>query len=292
MLPDAISVRHAIDMSEPANVDWANSELPDAWPDRMDLRRPSQLLAYVRRLFGARRRVELPAGLPGADRIPGYVCQEFHHLPNGFYSKRGAAGYAGWFDRLMLGSTIQARKRLAKELAGCSAALDAGCGAGALAGALRAVGVPDVWGVDPSPYLLQIAARRQVGVRFVQGIIERTEFADAQFDGVGVCFLLHELPSRVADAALDELRRILTSGGLLAIAEPSPAQLRVRKLPAFVRRNGVLGIYFWLLANWVHEPFVQTWHDRDVAGWLAGHGFTLLYDEPGMPIRFLCARAR
>lgn len=284
-LPDDAS-----DATDPIVVDWARIDLPDAWPDRVDLRMPSDVVRYVRRQFGARRRVELPPDMPGAADLPGYLRQEFHHLPNGFYSKRLTDAYARWFDRFMFGHTVRARRWIAERLAGCRATLDAGCGIGRLAGAMRASGIDDVWGLDPSPYLLQIAARRNPDVRFVQGVVERPAFSDARFDGVGACFLFHELPPHVADAALVELRRILARGGLLVIAEPSPVQLRVRTLAAFLGRWGVGGLYFWALGNWMHEPYVAGWHRRDVPTWLRAHSFTMVSDETGMPIRFIAAR--
>ena len=275
--------RGSDDAADPPVVDWANVALPDAWPDSLDLRIPSHAVRYVRRQLGVRRRVELPAGMPGARELPGYLRQEFHHLPNGFYSKRLAAAYARWFDRFMLGHTVRARRRIGGALSECRAALDAGCGSGALAAALRAAGVGDVWGIDPSPYLLQIAASRNPDVRFVQGVVERTPFPAGRFDGVGVCFLFHELPPPVADLALAELGRLLVPGGYLAIAEPSPLQFRLR-------RSGARGLYFALLAKWMHEPFVAAWHRRDVTSWLRANGFTLLSDEAGMPIRLIVAR--
>ena len=181
----------------------------------------------------------------------------------------------------MLGSTVEARTRLAAELADCRAVLDAGCGIGSLAGAMRAAGIPEVWGIEPSAYLLQLAAARHRGVRFAQGIVESTGFPSARFDGVGACFLFHELPPRAADASLDEIRRILVPGGRLVIAEPSPVQFRVRDWRALVRRSGRRGLYFFLLASWMHEPFVDGWHRRDVGAWLAEHGFRLVADEVG-----------
>ncbi len=276
-------------VGDPIAVDWGSVTLPDAWVDQLDFRRPAHVLAYVRGWVRRRRKVEIPPDLPGADRLPAYLRQEFHHLPNGVYSKRHADAYGRWFDRVMLGRAVQARNRLAAELAGCRAALDVGCGIGSLAGAMHAAGIPDVWGLDPSPYLLQIAAPRHPAVRFVQGLVERTDFPSARFEGVGACFLFHELPPRVADAALDEIRRILAPGGRLVIAEPSPVQFDIRDWRAWVKRSGRRGLYFSLLAKWVHEPFVHGWHRRDVASWLAAHGFALVADEHGMPIRFISA---
>lgn len=275
--------------SDPLALDWSTVELPDAWVDAIDLRVPANLLAYARSWLGPRRKVVLPEGLPGAERLPAYLRQEFHHLPNGVYSKRHADGYARWFDRLMLGRTVAARTRLAGELADARAALDVGCGTGGLAGAMVAAGIPEVWAIEPSPYLLQLAAARHPRVRFVQGIAEQTGFPSARFDGVGACFLFHELPPRAGDAALDEIRRILVPGGRLVIAEPSPLQFHRRDWRKLLRQSGRLGLYFFLVANWMHEPFVSAWHRRDVASWLAAHGFTLVADEVGMPIRFLRA---
>ncbi len=275
--------------SDPIAVDWGTVPLPDAWPDELDLRYPRHLVTYVRRWIGARRKVELPPGLPGVARLPAYVRQEFHHLPNGVYSKRHADAYARWFDRFMLGHTVRARARIAAELAACRATLDAGCGSGALAGAMVVAGVPDVWGLEPSPYLLQLAAQRHPRARFAQGVVEDTGLPSARFEGVGACFLFHELPPRAADASLDELRRVLVPGGRLVIAEPSPVQFRVRDWPALLRRSGRRGLYFAVMAKWMYEPFVLGWHRRDVAAWLESHGFRLLADEQGMPIRFISA---
>lgn len=73
------------------------------------------------------------------------------------------------------------------------------------------------------------------------------------------------------------------------IAEPSPVQFRVRHWRELLRRNGLLGLYFFLVANWMHEPFVQGWHRLDVRPWLDEHRFALVEDETGMPIRFITA---
>jgi ubiquinone/menaquinone biosynthesis C-methylase UbiE len=278
--------------ADPIVVDWAAIDLPDAWPDRAARRNPLAWSRLGRRVVGARRKVELPADMPGRERIPRYVLQEFHHLPNGFYSKAIVHGYVRGFDRLMFGEMQQARRRLAARLRGARAALDLGCGGGGLAGACDAAGIAETWGLDPSPYLLQIAARRHPRVRFVQGLAEDTGFPDARFDGVGACFLFHELPPRVADAALAEIHRILTPGGVLALAEPSPEQFRGRHPVPFLKRHGLRGLYFALVARWMHEPFVQGWHRRDVTASLAQHGFEVTEEEVGMPIRFVTARRR
>lgn len=278
--------------TDPPPIDWATTSLPDAWPDRLRLRRPGDLARFVQRLFGRRRPVEVPSALPGAEALPAYLRQEFHHLPNGNYSKRIVRGYARSFDLLMLGRSRHARRAIASRLASCRAVLDVGCGAGGLAGALVDAGVPEVWGLDASPYLLREAARKHPRVHLVQGLAERMRFADARFDGAGACFVFHELPPSVGDAALAELRRILAPGGLLVLVEPSPLQFHPRQLARFARTNGILGLYFWLLARLVYEPFAAAWHRRDVGAWLEAGGFDLCEDVAGVPLRLVTARRR
>jgi len=273
-------------------IDWRTIPLPDAWPDRLRLARPTHLLTLLRRLFGRRQHVEVPAALPGAATLPDYLRHEFHHLPNGNYSKRIVAGYVRSFDALMLGRARRARADIARRLAACGRVLDVGCGAGGLAGALVAAGIPEVWGIDPSPYVLREAARRHPDVRLVQGVVESNGFPSAHFDGAGACFVFHELPPAVGDTALAALRRILAPGAPLVFVEPSPLQFRPRELGRFARRHGVAGLYFWLLARAVYEPFAAAWHRRDVSAWLEAHGFSVREDVTGMPLRLVAAVRR
>ena len=121
--------------------DWASVELPDAWPDQLDWKHPLTAWRMVRRVVGrSRERVRLPSGLPGAERIPKYILQEFHNLPNGNYSKHISAGYARWFDRVMLGTMAGGRARVAASLQGARRVIDLGCGGGHMAGQLRRSG--------------------------------------------------------------------------------------------------------------------------------------------------------
>ncbi len=275
---------------DPVALDWAHVQLPPAWPDTLNLRRPADVFALVRHTLGPRVRVELPEGLPGRERLPTYLLQEFHHLPNGTYSERMAGAYADWFDRSMLGVMQTTRRDVAQTLADCESVLDVGCGAGGLAGALHAQRARDVWGIDPCPYLLKCAAARHPGVRFVQGLAEATDFANERFDGIGACFLFHELPPDIADRSLQELHRILKPGGLLAIAEPAREQLTARRLRHLFWLGGWRALYFGLLARIVYEPAVAMWHARDLASWFPRFGFALERDESRIPIRRILVR--
>jgi ubiquinone/menaquinone biosynthesis C-methylase UbiE len=277
-------------LADPAPAAWAEVELPDAWPDALDLRRPRDLWRFFRKVaLRQLTRVQLPVDLPLNVALPKYLLLEFHNLPNGNYSKKITYGYSRGFDVVMLGEMQRARAALAKTLADCRSALDVGCGAGHSTQALREAGVPEVWGLDASPYLLQHAARRYPGPRFVQGLAEQSGFAAQRFDGIGACFLFHEMPPRYSDDALHEFHRVLAPGGRLAILEPAADQFLGRPL-SLLRQYGWRGLYFWALAHFVNEPFVAAWQQRDVPAWLAEHGFTLVSERNLFPCRLIVAR--
>lgn len=267
---------------------WKDLDLPDTWLDRLNLRSPTDLWYLLRRWLGPRRAVQLPEQTPGRSWLPKYLLQEFHNLPNGNYSKQFTHGYIVGFDRAMLGTMRRSRRHVAEYLRHCNAVLDVGTAGGAMAAALHDIGVADVWGLDPSPYLLQHAARAHRSVSFVQGLAERTEFPDGRFDGISACFVLHEIPPRFIESSLREFNRILHPGGLLAICEPSVLQWQRSSWQSL--RHGLTAAYFYFLARLVREPFIEAWHRCDFIGMLKENGFELVADEHAMPVRYIFAR--
>lgn len=274
--------------------DWSAITLPDTWPDSLNLRRPRDLWRLVCHALVGKKPVQLPDDMPGADNIPKYILQEFHNLPNGNYSRRFTRGYITGFNHVMLGELNKSHSQIARQLASNPAikdgsVLDVGCGGGGLAGALQNAGIRDVWGLDASPYLLKHAAHDWPGIHFLQGVAENTGFADARFDAITACFLLHEIPPRYIAQCLGEWARILKPGGLLAFCEPSPVQLQKNFLTLW-RNYGWRGIYFHVLARFIHEPFLAAWHKQDIPALLQQHGFELVQHELGMPMRHVLAR--
>jgi ubiquinone/menaquinone biosynthesis C-methylase UbiE len=268
---------------------WSEIPLPDAWTDR-EATGARGAWRLVRHALRRRRpRVELPVGLPLCAEIPRYALQEFHNIPNGNYSNRLTRGYATGFDVAMLGRMRRPRSRMARALAGSRSVLDVGCGGGASTEALARQEITEVWGIDPSPYLLRCAAARVPRARFVQGIAEQTGFANERFDGVACCFVFHELPPRAADRALAEIARILRPGGRLAIVEPAAEQYQTG-IWRLVARRGPLGAYFRILARAIHEPFLAEWHRRDASGWLATRGFRVEVDRVDFPVHTLVCK--
>lgn len=269
--------------------------MPPSWPDSAwysTLLGSFVLFLYaVASSLGRRRSVDLSPELPGGSELPSYLLQEFHGMPNGYYSRRLARDYPRGFEIAMLGRMRGARQRIAERLAGCQSVLEVGAGAGLLARELVASGVPDVWGVDACAYSVQVAALEAPRARFEQGLAERLPFSEARFDGAAACFVFHELPYQQATRALEELGRVVRPGGTLTITEPSPAHLRV-SLWRLIGRLELGGLYYRLLSVLVYEPFLEAWLGRDLRGSLATAGFEVVEERAGIPFHEIVARRR
>jgi demethylmenaquinone methyltransferase / 2-methoxy-6-polyprenyl-1,4-benzoquinol methylase len=143
------------------------------------------------------------------------------------------AGIAGRYDllnHLLSGNTDRRWRRLvARELEETLArggrVLDVACGTGDLSFALAREGRAEVVGLDFCRPMLEIARRKAAGngangagaIPFVEGDALRLPFADESFDAVTIAFGLRNLAG-VAEG-LRELRRVLKSGGRLAVLE-------------------------------------------------------------------------
>ena len=100
--------------------------------------------------------------------------------------------------------------------------LDVGTGTGLLAREIvRVLGSKQVVGLDPS-WQMMAAGRRQLGIRFVQGLGERLPFPAAHFDFLTMGYALRHVSD--LDQAFAEYRRVLKPGGrvlLLEITRPA-----------------------------------------------------------------------
>jgi demethylmenaquinone methyltransferase/2-methoxy-6-polyprenyl-1,4-benzoquinol methylase len=96
--------------------------------------------------------------------------------------------------------------------------LDVGTGTGLLAREIvHLLGSSDgVVGLDPS-WKMMAAGRRELNLRFVQGLGERLPFPDAHFDFVTMGYALRHLPD--LDDTFEEYRRVLKPSGRLLLLE-------------------------------------------------------------------------
>jgi demethylmenaquinone methyltransferase/2-methoxy-6-polyprenyl-1,4-benzoquinol methylase len=95
--------------------------------------------------------------------------------------------------------------------------LDAACGTGDLALAVAEAGAGEVVGVDFSPRMLDRARRKSPAIEWVQGDMLALPFPDGSFDAATVGFGVRNLAD--LERGLRELRRVLRSGGRLAVLE-------------------------------------------------------------------------
>lgn len=276
--------------TDPDIIDWKSTELPDTWPDSLSFSRLCDLNLLIKKFRGKQiEKVKLPAEFQSKLDLPKYLLQEFHNLPNGNFSKHISKGYVTGFDISMLGTMKAARNRIATNLVGCQSVLDIGCGGGRSTCSLVDAGIKDVWGLEPSPYLLRHAATKYPSLRFVQGVAEKTPFNALRFDGISASFVFHEIPPKYSNKVLIECHRILKPKGLLSICEPAPEQFYLGYW-LMLNQFGLTGLYFRFLAKRVFEPFVAAWHQKDYLKWASDHGFELINDISLMPVRHLVLR--
>lgn len=100
---------------------------------------------------------------------------------------------------------------------GLAPVADIGCGPGRLTGHLHALGL-DVFGVDLSPGMLEVARRALPDLRFVEGSMTALDLADASLGAVVAWYSLIHIPPADVPAVLDEFSRVLAPGGQLLLA--------------------------------------------------------------------------
>ena len=136
---------------------------------------------------------------------------------------------------------------------------------GAAAGASRAV----VTGVDIAPNLLEqaraVAAEEGLAVAFDEGDAEQLPYADAAFDAVVTMFGAMFAPRPEVVAA--ELARVLRPGGLLAMANWTPASFSGRMFAVGGRHvpppPGVVAPVLWGEEATVRERLAAGFHEVD-----------------------------
>jgi len=162
------------------------------------------------------------------------------------------AAQARWYDALAavltLGRERVLRDRLADlaRIAPGEAVLDVGCGTGSLAlAAKRRVGATGtVIGVDASPEMIALAARKAARagaeVEFRSACAERLPFPDGTFDVVLATLMLHHLPAPLRLECAREALRVLKPGGrMLAVDFSKPSMKRGGLLVRLHRHGGV-----------------------------------------------------
>ena len=129
----------------------------------------------------------------------------------------------------------------AAGVAGGTGLLDACCGPGVIASAALARGA-NVTGLDFSAEVVALARRDVAGAEFLQGDVQALPFDDDHFDAVVCGYGIIHVPD--PSRALDELARVLKTGGRLAVSvwEPPLPGNGFGLLFGSIRRHGNLDV--------------------------------------------------
>ncbi|GLY31886.1 methyltransferase [Kineosporia sp. NBRC 101731] len=103
---------------------------------------------------------------------------------------------------------------------------DIGCGPGRIIGHLADLGL-DVFGVDLSPAMIDVARREHPQLRFEVGTMTALDIATGSLAGALGWYSLIHLPGRLVPVVLAEFRRVLMPGGYLLLAFQEGEQTRL-----------------------------------------------------------------
>ncbi|MFD6355115.1 class I SAM-dependent methyltransferase [Nocardia tengchongensis] len=131
-----------------------------------------------------------------------------------------AATYAD-LTRHLLDETPEERSALASfadivRAQGGGLVADVGCGAGRITAHLRRLDV-DVFGIDLSPRMIDVARRDHPGIRFEVGSMTNLALADASIAGLVAWYSLIHVPDDEIGSVFDHFRRVLRPGGPLLL---------------------------------------------------------------------------
>jgi len=118
-----------------------------------------------------------------------------------------------------------------------------------------------------SPYFLSIGAFRsdvqKTHIHYIHANAESTTFKDSSFELIICNFLFHEVPQNATHVILDEMHRLLTPGGMLAIVDLDPSVLKGDEILNQFRK--------WAFE--VTEPHIYNYYNSNMKDNLKRHGF-------------------
>tara|TARA_B100001175_G_scaffold48750_1_gene38143 strand:- start:1860 stop:2990 length:1131 start_codon:yes stop_codon:yes gene_type:complete len=158
--------------------------------------------------------------------------------------------------------------------------LDVGCSGGISTEYLKK-GFPQVsniYGLDLSPYFVSVGAfrseKQNANIEYVHANAEKTPFSENTFDLIVCNFLFHEVPPNATQIILDEMMRILTPGGVLAVVDLDPEVLKGDALLSQFRK--------WAFE--VTEPHIYNYYKSNMSKYLEEGGFQDVVKKSNDPI--------
>ncbi len=133
-------------------------------------------------------------------------------------------------------------------------------------------------GIDLSPYFIAVAAYRntehKLGINYIHGNIEKTTLRDNSYDFIISNFVFHELPCDAANNVLNEIKRLLTPGGIVAIIDMDPSNLDKQLKNNIFRK--------WAFES--TEPHIYDYYLRDTCDMLKENGFEYITKRRNDPL--------
>jgi len=220
---------------------------------------------------------------------PPYFRRTFHWQTDGYLSRRSAELYDVGVEFLFAGTADVMRRqvippisRFLEERGGAQGRrlLDVACGTGRTLGQIQ-VAHPalKLYGLDLSPYYVQVAREALDDVAFTAENAESMPFADATFDVVTSTYLFHELPKNARRRVIAEMVRVCKPGGLIVIEDS--AQLV---------EAGPIGFFLERFPQDFHEPFYRDYMKDDLALPLAEAGLVDVEMQPTFVAKVIWAR--
>jgi SAM-dependent methyltransferase len=117
-----------------------------------------------------------------------------------------------WRDELAQRPLDRAMLAVFAELVRTGPVGDVGCGTGRVTGHLHALGL-DVFGIDLSPGMIDIARRTLPLVRFEVGSMTALDLPDATLAGLVAYYSIIHIPEELLPHVLAEFHRVLAPGG-------------------------------------------------------------------------------
>ncbi|MGE3075491.1 MAG: class I SAM-dependent methyltransferase [Dehalococcoidia bacterium] len=182
---------------------------------RMPARQANRLVAAASRFPTSDPRVKYPA----------WYLHRWHFLPEGYLSRRSAAGY-DHIIRHVYNQGLEARiiNNVADQLDALApdSVLEVGSGPGRLLAELADRGTStDLVGVELSPYLLERAEKKTAGERIrlvhANGLCLPSD--EGAFDAAISSHYIGHLPARLRNAAIAEMARVVRPGGHVLTVE-------------------------------------------------------------------------
>lgn len=190
----------------------------------------------------------MPLSDPGV-AYPAWYVHRWHFLPEGYLSRRSAAGYDLLIRRLynqglesrVVRTVVGSLKRFSP-----ASLVEIGCGPGRLLQAASAAGIGDHRvGLDLSPFLLE-RARKRLGreARLVHGDGLAIPSEDAAFDASLASHYVGHLPAAIRERAAAELARVVRPGGHVVVVDhrwhPWPEQAGLKLVESFSHNLGLI----------------------------------------------------